>query len=237
MGDGVLLDKTGVLEISSINFGIVEAGSPGPIKFGYQNRKSRIVSPAVISIQQGANDLYNYLKAAIDLITLSCPYNMAIELVGQSHVLSLITYYYTVVAYNCNGRTGQSLEVSIAVADSSHAPKISWDQVLGADGYYIYRSTSSGLYTDCLITKITSGSIRSFIDTGTLAGVGSPPLENTTGGASPNYGTAPVLTYATILGLGQTKPGQQKFFWSEVDAPLTVTEGDNPRNCILRISE
>ena len=239
MGLGKLLDKTGVAEASSINFGIVEAGSPIPVKFGFQNDKDRSVNPIISFISQDANDLDDYMLVALDLITLSCPYNFAVTLIAQTTYLTpLETYYYVITAYNCNGETGPSTEIEVTVPDGSHTPKLTWTPILGADGYYIYRSIESGNFVNAMITKIIGQSVSTFIDTGTPVGNQSVPSANTTAGGAPNYGTPLIHAnfYATIA-LGQVAPGQQKFFWKEVDAPLTISEVYNPRHCTLRISE
>ncbi|MBQ2990118.1 MAG: fibronectin type III domain-containing protein, partial [Clostridia bacterium] len=87
-------------------------------------------------------------------------------------------YYYKVSAYNSAGEGTKSGAVSAttqyvvpskpagvkAAAQSSSAIKISWNQVTGAEGYYIYRSASaSGTYIRIATTY--SGSTTSYTNT------------------------------------------------------------------------
>lgn len=231
---GKILQSNGVSELFAYDFGTVIAGSPVPVKFGFWNDKPRTVSPIVRFVDQGS-DLEDFMQVAPDIVTLSVPYNLTVEQIDSPSYLDIgVTYYYVVEAYNCNGRTGKSFEVSI-VLESGKTPKLSWSQVLGADGYYIYRSTVSGEYTNTLITVVTRG-VTTFIDTGTPAGNGTPATENTTAGPGPTYGTPPT-TFYSALSLGAVAPGQQKFFWVRCYAPLTVSEEGNPRACLMRLSE
>jgi hypothetical protein len=236
MAIGKVLGANGVDGISAYDFGTVIVENPVPIKFGFLNNKTRIVSPVIAFLDQ-KSDMENFMGAIMDTVTLSIPYNLAIEQITTTSVL--VTgeeYFYCVEAYNCNGRTGQSLEVSVII-ESGKTPKLIWSPIAGADGYYIYRSLLSMEYTDSLITQIASGNINTFTDTGTLSGNGTPSAENLSGGTAPTYGTAPAGTYYPTLALGSIAIGQEKFFWINCYAPLGTTEDDNPRACLMRISE
>jgi len=103
------------------------------------------------------------------------------ELAGTTATLSYAnsgltagtTYYYKVTAYNDGGEGSQSYNVSAttlpmaptsitATANSTSSITISWSAVTGADGYKIYRSTtSSGFYEE-----ISSSTSISYTDIG-----------------------------------------------------------------------
>ena len=93
------------------------------------------------------------------------------------------TYYYKIAAYRTSkGLTGVGTKtgyvsakpalsaptVSSVKKNSSTALSVNWKQVSGADGYYVYRATSSsGTYTQ--IGKVESGDTVSYIDDGLTA--------------------------------------------------------------------
>ena len=241
MAEGKLLQANGYDEITAHAFGTVLADSFAStlVKFGFQNDKARAVTPTVEAVISGTSDMYSLMNIRVDTVTLSCPYNLAASLASQVHSLVADTYYYVLTAVNSLGQTGPSLEVSTIVTTPSLAPKLTWNALTGALSYKIFRSTISGAYTNTLVTTIATYGTVQYTDIGSATNNDSPPIINTTAGTSPGYATAPstITGFASSLELASVQIGEQRFFWVGINAGSGISEADNPRQCILRISE
>jgi hypothetical protein len=240
MGNGILLDKDGFTELSSVNFGAVESGQDSDDKkFFIQNDKDRVVSLQAAISQNDSSDLYNYLKWALDTVTLSCPYNVALVSLTGGILAANTTYHYRITAYNAIGETVGSIEKSITTTSVKKTVSLSWDVISGATGYIVYRTTSQGDYTDAYLYDTGSGAVATWVDDGTEVPASSLvvdiPEENTTAGDSPAYGSAPSMSAGTLS--FSLEPGEQKAIWAEADLPLGLLESDNPRIATLAISE
>jgi len=242
----MFLDSDGVTEIFAKDLGDVIAGSAFAKKFFLQNDLGR-VSGAITGtvLQFGTDELYSRVRWAICPDTLSCPFNVTATLISGGALDAGEEYYYRVTAYNENGETGGSLEVSAATDSSNRAVTLSWSAVPGASGYIVYRSTNQ-LYINARRTIIENPMILSWTDTGQAADVSSAygwpginadfdlPSENTTAGETPDYGTAPALSSGT-LSIGVLQIGQQVAIWRGL-----VTDASMPEtleNYMLSFSE
>ena len=84
------------------------------------------------------------------------------------------TYFYVVTALTPAGESLVSNERSIVPSAGNQKADLSWNAVAAATGYRIYRSTTSGIYNNSLLTTIGSGATTSFTDTGAAVGAGTP---------------------------------------------------------------
>lgn len=89
------------------------------------------------------------------------------------------TYYYLVTALNANGETIASNEQSIATTGTASTVALSWDAVIGASSYRVYRGSSPGASDG----YFNAGAATSYTDTGAALTSGTPPSSNGTGGA------------------------------------------------------
>ena len=58
---------------------------------------------------------------------------------------------------------------------------ISWAAVTGATGYVVYRSTTSGNFTNATSYTVSGGTTVTFTDTGATGTTATPPTANTSG--------------------------------------------------------
>ena len=70
--------------------------------------------------------------------------------------LALNTYYYVITAYDANGETGFSNEITGFVTGANRQVNLSWNAVAGAAGYRVYRSTVSGGFSATSIVMDTT---------------------------------------------------------------------------------
>ena len=68
-----------------------------------------------------------------------------------------------------------------AYATNTNENTINWDAVTGATGYTVYRSTTSGNFTNATSYAVSGGSTVTFLDTGATGTTATPPTTNTTG--------------------------------------------------------
>jgi hypothetical protein len=95
---------------------------------------------------------------------ISAPVLVSATPATSGGVLASNTYYYEVTAYTNAGETVASNEVSATTSGSTGDVTLVWDAVTGADGYKVYRGTSSGSENNRLAT-VGSG-VTSFVDIG-----------------------------------------------------------------------
>lgn len=213
------------------------------LKFAVENvgdRTAQNVSCTIIQV--GVNDGYGQVRIAACEDTLSKPWTVTATLgaAGQGGVWSLLgQYYWVVTALNALGETIASLEATVNVDVATKKVTISWVQVPGATGYKVYRSTVSGVYeTPALRSTIGNGATTAFVDNGSAASAGAPPIENTTAGAGPEYGTEPDLDdeYGPLT-VGNLAVGQQCFYWVKLVVPEETSDQDNPRQALIQFAE
>lgn len=150
--------------------------------------------------------------------TISQPYQF--ELVGSTTggTLAADTYYYVVTAIKTTNETGPvvgetvvSNEQEVTTTGATSSVKITWRAIAGAEGYKIYRTTTSGDYTDKLLATVAGGFVTEYTDTGTATGTGSPPT---------------VQTAANITGTGSEtfdlEPSQTIIWQSDLGGPYTA---------------
>lgn len=250
---GRLQDSDGETTIGAILLTSIEAGDNSYKKFFIQNNTSRSSGSLSYAINQiGISDLYSLLKWALCPTTLSCPYNVTAELVSGGVLVASTVYYVRITAYNENGETTGSIEVSITTDTVYKAFKLNWSELAGAEGYIIYISTNQN-YTNARKMIIEDPATVEWTYTGAEYDPSIPypagfpginedydlPEENTTAGESPDYGTPPEdgEFASEDIDFGSLQPGQQVAFWLAVFTSLTTPEDTNPRNAILSHSE
>ena len=68
-----------------------------------------------------------------------------------------------------------------AYATNTNENTVNWNAVTGATGYTVYRSTTSGNFTNSTSYAVSGGSTITFLDTGATGTTATPPTTNTTG--------------------------------------------------------
>ncbi len=102
------------------------------------------------------------------------------------------TYYYRVSATTPAGETVPCAEKSIGVGASAGVI-LTWQQVPGATGYRVYgRSTGAELF----IAAVTTGSVVTYTDAGTITPSGAMPTVNTA-----------LVNFGDVIATGQIAPG------------------------------
>ncbi|HEV3344305.1 MAG TPA: hypothetical protein VG125_28275, partial [Pirellulales bacterium] len=122
------------------------------------------------------------------------PIGVQITAVAGGNLAALTTYFYKITALTLTGETSASAEVSAKTTLGQQTLSLTWNPVVGALGYRLYRSTASGQET--LIATIT-GAITQFQDAGTAA----PPLLDNT-----QLATTPSLLGAIATTGGSLQP-------------------------------
>jgi len=237
-------DKTGVLETYSKDWGREIAGiTTDYVKYFIENTSTRTLvnlkaEIAKVGVSDG-NDMF--LISADDGVTVVPPYTFIATLgsSGDGGVWAATgTYYYSIASTNALGETEKSTqEVTITVDVVTKRVTLTWSVPTGATGYKIYRSQTAGSYaTPALVATISSGSINTYVDDGTATTTGAPAVENTTGGAAPNYGSPLALGQSPVV-FGHVAPYQKVIYWVEWILPISATEDENPRRVSVKISE
>jgi hypothetical protein len=230
------------------------------LKFAIENNGTRAlgVDPFTgffLSIQQiGTNDGYTFVNFAPDTNgTISKPWGAGLDAGGQPNGAPTAvddsaggsgwgsgagTKGVVVTAKNATGETIASNEAVFNVSDVSRRWRYSWFPVPGATKYEIYRTDTPGTYgaSTFRAENIGNGNVT-FLDDGGATSAGTPPADNTTGGAGPTYGTPPPigsftqapLTVALNSG-GGFAVGQQFFYWAALKIPAGTGEEGNTRS-------
>ena len=95
--------------------------------------------------------------------------------------------YYSagnVTSFTDTGATstsGSPPGVNTAYLTSTNENVISWAAVTGATGYVVYRSTTSGNFTNATSYTVSGGTTVTFTDTGATGTTATPPTANTSG--------------------------------------------------------
>lgn len=236
------LSKDGYTQISGKNWADAFAGvSQTAEKFCIENSGDRVETNLQLKLTQvGSNDGSSMMRIGADTATISRPYGVSLALsgAGAGGVFTATgIYYYLVAAYNATGETPGSIEVSVDVDVTTKKVTISWTAVAGATGYKVFRSTSPGSYgASSLRANVSGGGSNQYIDDGDSLSAGTPLTANTSGGASPNYGTPPALGGGPIT-VGNLAIGQQWFYWANRIIPGGTAETGNPRLSLRQFVE
>jgi hypothetical protein len=236
------LSSDGASLISGYDWGTVQAGAAVIArKFGLENTSDRVLGGAALLMALAAvagNDGSDFFQCALDTATISRPFNLAASVGGSGGTwggTGLV--YYVLTATNAAGQTVASAEIAANVDTDTKKVTLTWDEVTGATGYKLYRSTTSGTYTTpALRTTISSGGTLTFVDDGSACGAGSPPSANTTGGAASAYGTPPSAGPGP-LSFGVLAVGQQAFYWMYATVGAGASEIGNDRLCLRQFRE
>lgn len=208
-----------------------------PVKFGILNAGDEAFAGGAIAriAVVGASDGATQLRLAVDAVTLSPPWGLSGTVSGPSSGVwpGLGIKAAVVVAVNATGQTGRSVEATATVSDVTQRVTWAWQQVTGATGYRLYRSTTPGTYTTPALianeaTLAGAGTVQ-FIDNGSTPAAGTPLSVNTTAGAAPTYGTPPAMAALGIadVTLGALAVGRWSFIWvGRVVAPATTALGN-----------
>lgn len=97
---------------------------------------------------------------------------------GTGGTFAAGTYYWVITATTVNGESTRSNEVNATLSGSTSSVALNWTQVAGANGYKVYRGTTTGGEAT-LVTTIGSGSTVTYTDTGTAGSAGTVPSVNT----------------------------------------------------------
>lgn len=231
--------------------GLIEVRS-SKIKFGIENVSNRklgaapFASISLVIVQTGVNDGFTfYYTAADNSGTVSKPWGatadgsalVTISSGGAGGVWGATgTYGVKIAATNATGETIGSTEAQFTIDDTTKKATYTWVQPTGATGYKVYRTATPGTYgASVLRTTIGAGGTVTFTDDGSATSAGTPRADNTTAGAGPTYGTAPVdgnFTQADkVIATDPTglSIGQQWFYWAQIRVPGGTSEIGNRR--------
>jgi hypothetical protein len=129
---------------------------------------------------------------AVDTASVKTGGPTAVRTPGGGSGWTLAPYGVVVTASNGTGETIASVETTFTPIAADDTWVITWTRVPGATLYTVYLTTTPGTYG---ATVKVSGTVADPTHAKTLTaptvGGGTPPQENTTGGAGPDYGTAP----------------------------------------------
>jgi hypothetical protein len=199
-------------------------------KFGIENNGTVDFATLVASILAiSGNDGATELRIGLDTATLSHPWNVVAGTPTAGGAFTAGTYFVVITAFNGTGETTSSAEVTFTVT-ANQKVTITWDEVVGASGYRVYLSTTSGVYgaSSKVGGDITPSSTHTVTINDETVGAGQPPSDNTTGGLSPAYGTPPALS-TTPISFGSIKKTQQAFYWVNRVIPQSTPSDGNPR--------
>lgn len=208
-------------------------------KFGFRNTDERNWGALAIALAAiPDNDGIDIARIGRDTATLSPPFNIAASLAGSDGVWGATgIVFYVITAFNGTGETIASLEKRVNVTDISKHVALTWDEITGATGYKVFRSTSSGVYGATSRRATVSGGGNNFYDdTGGSLSSGTPPSANTTGGAGPAYGTPPALDTAS-LAVSAVKIGEMVFYWVNRVTTVGMANAGNPRQWDVVVEE
>ncbi len=106
------------------------------------------------------------------------PTNLQAAIAGGGSLPEPVTFYYVVTAYTEAGETIGSNEANATTSLGNQRINLTWDAVLGAAGYRVYRGTSPGGQN----VKVADVSVTNYSDIGgATLGNFSPPAANSAG--------------------------------------------------------
>lgn len=139
-----------------------------------------IIGAGIAAVSVNAIDIHDN-TINCDALTPPIASEITVAALSGGGTFSAGTYYWVITAYNGSGETTGSAEVSAGIASGGSA-LVSWNAVPGAQGYKLYRASSSGgeNSSPALVATIASATTLSFSDTGTPTVAGAVPSKNTT---------------------------------------------------------
>ena len=134
------------------------------------------------------------------------------------------TYYYVVTALDYADRESlPSAQVSISLNASTTSTALQWSSVPGVKQYKVYRSTTSGVFTNSYIRTWKAPGSGVFNDLGYTASTGTPPSINQAFTNEISYNTSNLSIPGNKLH-GLSIPSGSLSVNSTNDAPLTAVE-------------
>ena len=122
-------------------------------------------SPALVATVAPGTGTITFGDTGIAASAGSPPVSTPPGIANTTGSLAANTYFYLVTAITPAGETIASNEQPITTTTGGEAIALSWAPVSGATGYLVYRSTTSGSYSNRLI-GITAATTTTFLDTG-----------------------------------------------------------------------
>lgn len=221
-----------------------------PLKICLENAGDRAIgadpflSVVLRRVAVGSNDGVGFIRTAADPNgTLSRPWGddtlasvptgaPTADLVGPYGTWTPGTYGVVATALNGTGETIASEEKTFT-AGATDLWEYNINAVPGATLYRFYRTATPGTYGAS--TLVYEGPYTVFQDDGSAPSAGTPPEENTTGGAGPSYGSAPAdgsfnTTDITIASAPNgLAVGRQFFFYLRLRLPAGASQVGNKR--------
>jgi len=110
----------------------------------------------------------------------------AIKTIGKTPVINEETagfksnanQFYCISSYDDNGESLRSNPISVSINSLKRSVQLRWSEVLGAKGYYIYRSKSSSFGPVSLLATIDGSRTINYIDENFPTKVGTPKTVN-----------------------------------------------------------
>ncbi|MSQ93232.1 MAG: hypothetical protein EXR98_01605 [Gemmataceae bacterium] len=151
--------------------------------------------------------------------TVSRPTQNAPSLQAGGALAVGTTYYYVITAITPSGESVPSNEQSRTPTAGNRTVGLSWNAVVGATGYRVFRSTTPDVYTDALLTTINTGATTTFTDAGAAVGAGTPVGPAPVNVTSENL----VLSGTGIAGTGAFLNVDGNNSWGSAANTLTLT--------------
>lgn len=120
---------------------------------------------------------------------LSAPTQTSLTTSTTGGILAARTYYTTVTAYNAQGETLASNQLSVTTTGSTSTITSSWNAVSGATGYRYRRGLNAGY----AVTEWDVGNVLTYVDTGVGGVYGVSPATNTTAPISEGATAVPMI--------------------------------------------
>lgn len=221
MNDGTYYDADGYAAISAKTLAKMLPGGidPDVRKFGFRSTGSEDW-PGTLKLSKAARGGtlgLDQVSLALDAATMSPPWGLTLSVSasGAGGTWGATGQVgYIVSSFNAAGETIGSFEVVAMIANTSQVVTVGWIEPDGATGHHVWRRVlPGGSYASPALVATVSAGTTTFIDTGAAPGVGAAPVENTTGGAGPAYGSPPASFGPGPLAPGALAYGQMVFFW------------------------
>jgi hypothetical protein len=129
--------------------------------------------PLYISITGTSRSVGVRVPASGEIVA---PDNVEAALVEDGGLDDTTEYFYAVTALGTDGETVVSDEVSEETLDPDLSIEVSWDAVVNATGYRVYKGVATGDYDEYFAVDSTE---TSYLDDGTAGTAGTPPAEAT----------------------------------------------------------
>lgn len=125
----------------------------------------------------------------------AAPTTLAAVASGTGGTLATATYFYKATAVNAFGESIASTEASAAVTGPTGKVTLTWDTMVGATSYKLYRSVSTN--TEVFLTTVAT---PGYVDTGSIVPSGaSAPATGSNGVSYQVLGSVDGVTYVTEI--------------------------------------